>query len=346
MVPSPWTPRGQVQRDTLLAEKQVKELEPAAEACLRIEAEITRLQHRLEAQRRARNTREQALQDEIASRRESLSQVEEQLAALEANALSAPATLVFPALSNAEPLGESVKASVKDPARFGAAVGSSYRSADDGLDALGAPASWPSLESLGDLWLASAELEAALAWRETGRHGGRGPSLQRLGALDPFQLPQEVAEMADPRVLRAIQKENSIMQQEAETLTKLARAKLKIAADAAVSLFAGLGTQEMKRAELLQQQVALLQALEMVEQKFVTQMKMEAVHLPESQRPSFFKQINISEVRRIQNFLSWRRLLPSQIKEDAPDSWGPIFQRLRFSLETQRARTEQLRAQA
>ncbi|CAE7238132.1 unnamed protein product, partial [Symbiodinium pilosum] len=142
----------------LAAEKEVQELEKQCEAQQELESRIKLMRNRLKAMRKGAAARVDAVSKMIEHRKAELLINNEKVRELEGRQNEPPP---YPALTNAQPLGLALTEAVKEMRKRAL----SRKREESNPLSLKQPASWPSLYSIGDLWLAKAELEHALSWR-------------------------------------------------------------------------------------------------------------------------------------------------------------------------------------
>jgi len=360
-------------RSIAMLEKEMKELEVRVGEMKSVKSESQRLRGRLDTFRKATRHREEALVKEVEGRKESLEKVLKELEQLEADRQAAKdAPPVFPALHSAEPLGGALAAALKDKS-FGAQARSVPRKAAETHEVdLEKPVAWPTLHSLGDLWLALAELEAGADWRENGRRlaaGGHG-GFQSREPRDVWALVDELAAMSHPETLYAAHRENSMMQAMLETETAKKQTALARVIDQQAPLHSTMGTHEIKRVEILQRQANLISAIDAAEETWQAQKKEKLKGLSkyesssdvEQRRPNSKKSYAIETPRLVEFFkqigLHWTRFEEGNAKDpaskqkkgtpcfSAADPWKVLLERLKFTMVSQRRDCERLRKAA
>jgi len=329
-----------VQQEVVAAERQLKELTAQEEACAHLESENRRIRGRLAALRKANAAREQALHEEIRIRREELHRVKKKTEVLEANS-NIDAAVPFPALTTAEPLGESLSSALKELSKWTATTSKLVGKKEEVSD-LDKPAVWPQLSLLGDLWLSQAELEAAVNWRISARRyrgiGDIGAHVKPLdgSALSPVDCAQELVHMSSPEVTHSLIREHNSWQAALEIDTRSTRDRLTSVMDSLPAFHSSLGTQELKLSEALQRQKGLLSAITVAEKTMRDKAEQggKQLKLPKNQTEEIVK------------WLKNMRLHSEEVRQDFPDSWKAIMQRQRFRLHSQRVSCEKLRRSA
>eukprot|EP00933_Yihiella_yeosuensis_P017176 TRINITY_DN14424_c0_g1_i1.p1 TRINITY_DN14424_c0_g1~~TRINITY_DN14424_c0_g1_i1.p1 ORF type:complete len:615 (+),score=118.41 TRINITY_DN14424_c0_g1_i1:61-1845(+) len=353
----PKTKAFQAHREMYNVELEVKELEAASEEVRLLEAEHRQLKQRLQYVKRTGMDREKALREEIHRREEELHRVQNLIVEERSDEAASEPQKV---LRNAEPLGESIASSLqslREPQFGGFTPSSSSRMGRPPLAcrnpeaSLEDPTNWPTLASLGDLWCASSQIEAALDWRES----SRGLPLA-LEGYSPLDAAEELAMEASREVLR--QSHASLEQTQKKLQSKLSktRERMRIVLGATPPLLSKLATEEHRRCELLDRQEALLQAVVSMENRVEAlkeagkiaktqsssasprddatkviervNSKGKAASPDETERPKRAKSVvneHESLQKRLQKWLQKEHCSAEQVNQDFPPLWKVIM---------------------